>query len=414
MHVEYLLVIDSKGSFCSDISSFKNLLVTSPDISLEEDLIKYKNIVVGFQIQLKKMEEVKNAFHVKFIYDSTNNMEEFEKFMRLINGIFYRISKNINTLRDDISLYYSELAYPKIHQVENLMRKLITKFMITNVGLNWTEKHVPNEVKTERGNAKADSNTNYLYTLDFIQLSNILFKKYSPFTTDELFKKISNIKDDDDIELEDLKKFIPTSNWDRYFSEIVNVEGERLKKIWEDIYEIRNRVAHNNILEKRDYDEIDRYVLEVKKTLEQAVDNLDKISVPDKEKEIISKNLVLQENNNYENEMVDKFQFLRLHSLLEETLTKFILKRQPEFTTQFDEKEIIIMSLFEKINFIKSTKLDTIIDPEALKEIRFINKYRNKIVHTPSDNLNMSALASVIVSSRDLLDYLDLLIVEKD
>lgn len=414
MHVEYLLVIDSKGSFCSDISSFKNLLVTSPDISLEGDSIKYKNIVVEFQIQLKKMEEVKNAFHVKFIYDSKNNMEEFEGFMRLINGIFYRISKNINTLRDDISLYYSELAYPKIHQVENLMRKLITKFMITNVGINWTEKHVPNEVKTERGNAKADSNTNYLYTLDFIQLSNILFKKYSPFTTDELFKKISNIKDDDDIELEDLKKFIPTSNWDRYFSEIVNVEGERLKKIWENIYEIRNRVAHNNILEKRDFDEINRYVLEVKKTLEQAVDNLDKISVSDKEKEIISKNLVLQEKNTYENEMVDKFYFLRLYLVLDETLTKFVLKKLPEFNIVFDEKEIISMNLFEKINLIKSTKLNTIINPEALREIRFINKYRNIVLHTSDDSLIQSDLVSAIISLRDLISYLDLLIVGKD
>ncbi|MFG3826309.1 hypothetical protein ACGI6H_34825, partial [Escherichia coli] len=46
---------------------------------------------------------------------------------------------------DDISKYYSIQAYPLIHEIENLMRKLITKFMIHNVGLSWTKDSVPKE-----------------------------------------------------------------------------------------------------------------------------------------------------------------------------------------------------------------------------------------------------------------------------
>ncbi len=40
-------------------------------------------------------------------------------------------------LWDDVGIYYAKLAYLRIIEIENLMRKLITKFMLVSVGMDF-------------------------------------------------------------------------------------------------------------------------------------------------------------------------------------------------------------------------------------------------------------------------------------
>lgn len=81
-------------------------------------------------------------------------------------------------LWDDISLYYSQQAYPIIYEIENLMRQLITKFMLINAGLRWEKERTPEDVRKSINDKNKEPTV--LYNVDYIQLSNFLFKEIPP------------------------------------------------------------------------------------------------------------------------------------------------------------------------------------------------------------------------------------------
>ena len=62
---------------------------------------------------------------------------------------------------------------------------------------------------------------------------------------------------------EDLLQYVPKSNWDRYFSNIVECEGEYILKRWNTLYELRCKIAHNKIVIKKDYERITCLIKEV-------------------------------------------------------------------------------------------------------------------------------------------------------
>ena len=123
-------------------------------------------------------------------------------------------NSDILVLWDDVSLYYSIKAYPYIHKIENLMRMLLTKFMMINVGTEWNKENVPNDIKVKRKNDGSNSTYNYLYQTDFIDLSKFLFNKYAGVTYENFIKRYNQGKNDYNIE-----DIIPKSNWDRYFND---------------------------------------------------------------------------------------------------------------------------------------------------------------------------------------------------
>ncbi|RJO94958.1 hypothetical protein D3D03_15995 [Exiguobacterium sp. RIT452] len=390
INVEYLLILEGKDNFCSNNLTFDNFLMTNSDLSLKGDYIEYKELKVEYKVQFEEMEDNKRSIHVYFSCENEVDINQYEQFLRVIRSVFYKISKDIHTLRDDISFHYAQLAYPKIHQTENLMRKLITKFMIINVGLSWTEKHVPKEVKDAPGNSKEKSNVNYLYTLDFIQLSNILFKEYSPFNTSELLEKIKNSDNNDDVPLTYLKKFVPASNWERYFSEIVDSEAEYLKNRWTELYSFRNQVAHNNILSKDDYEKIDRYVTEIKEKLDKAIKNIDKIKVSDEEKEIISSNIILEDKNDVLPEFNSEFNtlkkyFLNSYWIVDEILAKIILKNLNESIDKDELMEIVNSSLEEKVE--KLEKEEVLVNEKLLLDFKNIIRVRNFLIHVENSDI---------------------------
>lgn len=357
--VEYLLILEGKDNFCSNKSTFNNFILTNSDLNLIKDRIKYQELEVDYKVQFEQMKDDRRSIHIYFSCENTVDISQYEKFLRVVKTTFYKISKDIHTLKDDVSFHYAQLAYPKIHQIENLMRKLITKFMIINVGLSWTEKHIPKEVKDAPSNSKEKSNVNYLYNLDFIQLSNILFKEYSPLNTSELFAKIKKSDDISEINLSYLKKFVPTSNWERYFSKIVDSEADQLKKIWTKLYSFRNQVAHNNILSNEDFKEIDRLVTEIKNTLDKAIENIDQIKVSDEEKEIISSNIRLEDKNKNFFEFESQFnymknRFMKIYWEIDSALDTIILNNKGIGTSENSLEELSYLTLEDKIDYLET------------------------------------------------------------
>ncbi len=72
------------------------------------------------------------------------------------------------------------------------MRKLITKFMLTNVGVGWTKTNIPSKViasMKKKGKDKLEHSLDYLYETDFIQLANFLFEPYQTENPNNLIEK---------------------------------------------------------------------------------------------------------------------------------------------------------------------------------------------------------------------------------
>lgn len=72
-----------------------------------------------------------------------------EKFDSLIHRINEECGNQfkINTIWDDVSIYYSQKLYPAMIEIENVLRKLIYRFMIKTVGSSWFSYSTPLSVK---------------------------------------------------------------------------------------------------------------------------------------------------------------------------------------------------------------------------------------------------------------------------
>lgn len=298
MKVEYLVTIELKDSFCKTKKSFLNFLQSDSGISLTGKKVTYLNKHYEMEVSEENSPSDKHKiFNVKINNPNEDHTEEFSKFLRVLRSLLNMASKNnIQTLWDDISYTYSLKAYPLIHDLENLLRKLITKFMLTNVGLSWSETAIPDELKKIRKDKKLQGVNNYLYDTDFIQLSNFLFDAYRTQDLDSLINKIKD-HSEDSIKIKEINEFIPKSNWQRYFQKHVDCEASLLKSRWEKLYLLRCKIAHNNFFEKNDYESLKLMSDEIKPIIESAILSLEKITVPEEEREELAENVAI--NSNY-------------------------------------------------------------------------------------------------------------------
>ncbi|KXY11175.1 HEPN domain-containing protein [Bacillus paranthracis] len=288
LKVEYLITVKANSDFCADIKGFNSLLESNKNISINAGKITYKEIEVKYEIHTDHLEkEDQRFFYTKFQFGDINRLKDFENLLSNIREIIFKTGNAPQILWDDISRYYSKEAYPLIFEVENLMRKLITKFMLTNVGMAWAKENIPAEVKDSVKGSKAET-PDFLYKTDFIQLEKFLFKKYSTKPVEKLFENIKKAKNEGELKLGELTLFVPKSNWEKYFSDLVDCEGEYLSKRWEKLYDLRNKVAHNRGLIRKEYEEIVTLSEDIKEKLYKAIESLDKITLTKSQKEEIT------------------------------------------------------------------------------------------------------------------------------
>lgn len=288
-------MIKHKGAFCNNIDSFNKLLETNSLLSIKKDKLYFNKKEFVYDIFSSDVKDKdQRYFKIKLSGETDSIIPDFIELLKIVREQTYRAEGNINILWDDISNYYSIKAYPDINKIENLMRKLLTTFMLTNIGINWTNETLPTEVKStlKRKHKEESSNTNLLHETDFIQLADFLFKPYQTQDISSLYKQLKNCKDISELKLDSLREYIPKSNWERYFKEYVNCEDEYLNKKWSRLYELRCIIAHNNLLSKNDFNEITELVKELEPKIQEAIDNIDKIIIPKDEKELVIENVV--------------------------------------------------------------------------------------------------------------------------
>ncbi len=300
MKVEYLVLINSKEEFCKSVTSLNNLIQSYDGIAVINASIKYKECDFDYSVQLGDPESTEHRFfHITMCNSKESQSKQFQEFLKLIRTILSKISgQPVEVLNDELSSSRCITAYPIIHKIENKMRKLITKFMLTNIGFGWSKDKIPKEVKESLKSPKAKV-TNFIYEVDFIQLSKFLFSNYASVDSKKIIEKIKGASSVSDLDLTELREFVPQSNWDRYFATIVDCSNDFLEKRWQRLYDIRNKIAHNRFITEDELVELKLLVQEVDEKLQRAIDNLDQIHISDEQKEEVAENVAITRDEWY-------------------------------------------------------------------------------------------------------------------
>ncbi len=381
--VEYLSVINSKESFCKSVSSFNNLLQSYDNVSINGNKIGFEGTEFEYDVQFGEIQEdSQRYFHVKLKCKNKGDSDKFKLLLKSVRTLLTKASeKPPEILWDDLSSELANKAYPVIHEIENMMRKLITKFMLTTIGLAWTKDAVPKEVSESIKTRNSNTSQNYLYEADFIQLSNFLFKEYSTANSRKLVEKLGVITDINELELTELKELVPQSNWERYFSPIVDCKSEYLQTRWEKLYELRCMVAHNKFLGADNYDEICRVTKEVKDKLTQAIENLDKVHVSEEQKEDVAENIASSMNSLYG-------EFIRSWNMVQELLIHL-------YNMSLNGDEDFSMNkkrMMNARNLVKPMIAKGIVPREFGPAIYQLNDLRNAVVHHSDLKISESSL----------------------
>jgi len=357
--VEYLLPFNTEDGICKDIESFKSLLSSNTNFKIGNDEIEYKGSKYKFKCTVNIVEDKNcSVFHVTLgILRLTDKFREMLKSFRKTVGV--QVKDDIQIIWDGVSFEWSKELYPQIYQIENSLRKLISKFMLTKLGIGWHNSAVPKDVSESIKKENFKPSHSILYEVDFIQLTNFLFKPYSIKDSKKLPEILSDvvINGMNEDKKKEILDYIPKNNWDRYFSDLVPFESEQLRKKWEILYEIRCKVAHNKPMQFVDSEQAQKLCTELNEVIEKALDKIDKIEVPDEEQESIG---------------------LKTIGILNESTKSFIdryLNLNEEFST-------IIKSDPTKFHFLsdQNNPISTLIDPINVGYIDFSKKYMDDLL----------------------------------
>ncbi|AXR08261.1 HEPN domain-containing protein [Salinimonas sediminis] len=259
-----------------------------------EKEIEYKDIKFKYEIRYGDVSDKVQKYFYIAISCSKAYVEEYKQLLKIVRGACKSDSFDVETLTSDLSHYSACNAYGKIHEIENLMRRLITFFMVTKVGKDWAKNNSPDAVKKNFARDRSNNGHEYaseLHKLDFGHLADFLFKSYQTKTNESLYTEINSLSDSEQVNIEKLKSFIPTSNWNIFFKDSINVEASYLKSRWEKLTDLRNRVAHSADFTEEEYDEVEEIFDELKPILNDAFDQSVKLKIESDEREKIVSNL---------------------------------------------------------------------------------------------------------------------------
>ncbi|OEC42024.1 HEPN domain-containing protein [Aeromonas sp. DNP9] len=325
MKLEFLVLITNNDSFCNSKKAFIDFLKVDSLISISGQKITYKKtskskplITVKFRVETDNIPSNKERYFIVALENTNDQLvDEFSEVGDKIKQICKRINPEstvINVLWDDVGRHYAYKAYPLINDIENVMRKLISKFMLINVGINWSKETIhPDLAKKIEKFDEDDIHLNDLYKLDFINLSQVLFQKKRDITLEELDRVLAKTAFDES-DKSKILKYVPKSNWEKYFSSLLGIDSQSLEKKWDLLYKLRNKVAHNRFLTREDFEKVNELTSEVKEKLTAAMSKLGEIDLDEEDRELII--------HSYKSESLHAFFYLA-----EKSVAEFYLKK---------------------------------------------------------------------------------------
>ena len=299
MEVELLILIKNDDSFCNNVKAFESFLNVDSHITVAQNKItlalnskKEKSITASFKIETGEIESKKERyFLVSLRKDDRSPIENFNDLILKIKDIANRINPDnsvINVVWDDVGRHYATEAYPVLNNVENLMRKLISKFLLINVGMNWSKETMVPDLLKKIANYDGDNDhyVNDMFKIDFIHLSDFLFEKKRDISITEVDRILAKGTFDEK-NIQSLSNYLPKSNWEKYFSSLIDQNQNELEANWKRLYKLRNKVAHNRFLTKNELSETISVASKVEGVLEKAIGKLTDISLDDRQRSLI-------------------------------------------------------------------------------------------------------------------------------
>ncbi len=179
----------------------------------------------------------------------SSNFEHLEKFrFKLIKHLKAKLSfSNLKVLKDDVSAKIAVDIYPLINEVENALRRYITKFFTLKIGVNWWNTNFPKQlidkikVRKENDNIFSGFVDLDVSLIDFNDLGEVIYKHVAGFNKQEnILNKIMQANSPED--LLKLKGDLQT-NYNKFFK--TAFQDNHFEKKWRELFSIRNKVAHN-------------------------------------------------------------------------------------------------------------------------------------------------------------------------
>jgi hypothetical protein len=152
--IEYLVIFRRSDTFCDSAESFTRLLQVDSKVRIAIGGILYDGQrACDFRLSDGEVARKKQRyFHLHFTWDGdpdadTELLERFHSLLRAVRRAVRQAEGETETLWDDLSAHYARKAYPQIHEIENLMRRLIANFMLVTVGREWADETLPKAVE---------------------------------------------------------------------------------------------------------------------------------------------------------------------------------------------------------------------------------------------------------------------------
>lgn len=285
-------------SFCSSKKSFVDFLKVDALILISGQRISFRRspkskevVTARFSIETDKVKSKQERYFLLTLECQDEGLlDEFSELCERLRTIGERLSPgrtSINTIWDDVGRIYAEKSYPLINEVENSLRRLIAKFMLITVGVNWSRDTIhPELFKKIESFDDPEPYVNDLFKLDFIHLKQVLFEKKRDISLEELDRLLHRTHFSDE-DKEKIQKYVPRSNWDKYFSTLIDDRESSLEKKWELLYKLRNKVAHNRHVKKDEFEKIKGLTTQIKEIIAKASAKIGEIDLNEEDRELI-------------------------------------------------------------------------------------------------------------------------------
>ncbi|XPV70415.1 MAG: hypothetical protein ACNI25_07505 [Halarcobacter sp.] len=143
------------------------------------------------------------------------------------------------------------------------------------MGANWYDKTIPTEIKN--GVKRKNNNLDYkcgdiLYYVDFKEIRDFLFIPYERLTKEEKKELINRYLERKLTCIDDLEKFLPKTNWELYFCNLLENKQNLFDVKWKKLSKIRNAIAHNRVIVKDEIKDLESIYTQINSILHK-IDN---------------------------------------------------------------------------------------------------------------------------------------------
>ena len=369
---EYLITFDAKDGICTCVEKFKSLLSAHVSISFAKKEIVYGGRSFPYQLAQGRLTDDSLYYDMTLEDSSPSDQEVYKELLREVRRICTRISgRNIIVLHDGVGEEYCQQGYPVIYKTENLMRKLIAKFMAISVGYDWSDASTPKEVLDSVRTDSKKEKSNFLHEVDFIQLSNFLFKRYTKADSSRFIDSLKEKPDDEVVKVGDLKQYSPFTNWEKYFAKNVKCDSEYLKSRWEKLYEYRCKIAHCKGLSKLELDDLVLICTEVSEKIQAALESIGDVHIEQAEREELAENLSGTASKSSA-EFIAKYNKLA-------SLTKHACELCSDGRDIYEKHATNKSNIRMQSSYLSNAK--GVIGKEVVELIHKAQEFRNKVVH---------------------------------